>query len=340
MPLSDDDSMYSYSVEFMGLTGSYPDTPVHTRLCSYDVIDGVPVLIESAPPNQTRLYERAWDDTDGPFAPSAELLKVAMWLCFPTFPMFEFGERSPDSMLVQSPCPLRWRAVRAIIRRVFSDATGELAVRNPSNGYRRQVLDTGVSTVHLAGSSSSVDTLVDIWSHDDRQTGAAIASEARIHALFRHDIHVPEKLAKRYFDLLSTSPRLVQVAVHYYARACALVNQGFAEEAGLSLYLVYETIMKDFELLHDLKGKKQSLKGLKRAIRLPSGYYAWLDELRDARSHLLAHPDYWMFTCDQGVNDPDSYCYDHFVALSLLLVKYAHYRRRYPREVELPEPYD
>jgi hypothetical protein len=340
MPLPDDDSTYNYSVEFMGLTGSYPDTPVHTRLCSYDIICGVPLIIELAPPNQTRRYARAWDDTDGPFAPSVELLKVAMWLCFPTFPMFMFDEQPPDSMLARSPCLLGWRAVEAVIQRVFSDATGELAVRNPSNGYRRQMLDTGVSTVHLAGASSSMDTLVEIWSHDDQQTGADIASRARLHALFRHDIHIPEKLAKRYFGLLSSSPRLVQVAAHYYARACSLVNQGFAEEAGLSLYLVYETIMKDFELLHGLHGKKQSLKRLKRDVRLPASQYSWLDELRDARSRLLAHPDYWMFTCHEGVNDPDSYCYDHFDAISLLLLRYAHYRHRNPGEVELPEPYD
>lgn len=340
MPLSDDDSMYSYSVEFMGLTGSYPDTPVHTRLCSYDIIDGVPVLIESAPPDQTQLYARAGDGTDGPFAPAAELVKVAMWLCFPTFPMFMFDEQPPDSMLVRSSYPLGSSTLAAIIRRVLSDVTGELAVRNPSNGYRMRPLDTGVSTVHLPRSLSPTQALVEIWSHDNQQTGADIASRARLRAVFRHDMRIPEKLARQYLNLLSSSPRLVQVAAHYYARACALVRQGFVEEAGLSLYLVYETIMKDFELLYRLRGKKQSLKRLKRAVRLPAGYYPWLDELWDARCRLLAHPDYWMFTCHEGVNDPDLYCLDHFEAVSLLLVRYAHYRHRHPGEVELPDPYN
>lgn len=331
--------MFQYWVEVPGLTGSYPDTPVHTHLCCFDIICGVPVLITLKSPRATR-SACIGSDTDGVFAPAAELLKTAIWLCFPDFPMFTFDDRPSDSMLVQSRRQLQWSTVRAIIRQVFSDTGGRLAVRNPSNGFRMKVPDAAVSVVHLGRVTPATDALVEIWSHDDRQTGAAIASEARAHALFRRDIHVPANLAKRLFGLLSTSPRLVQVAAHYYGRACMLVDQGFVEEAGLSLYLTYETIMKDFGLLHGLRGKKQSLKGLKRAVRLPANYYPWLDELYHARNDALAHPDYWMFTVYERVNDPDGYCYDHFIALSLLLVKYARYRHRHPGEVELSDPYD
>lgn len=332
-------AMHEYRVEILGLTGSYPGTPVRTRLCAYDIVCGIPLFITAKSPTHGQSVG-IQSDADLTFAPAIELLRVAMWLCFPDFPRFVFDEHPPDSILVQSPRQLRWGTVAAIVRRVFSDSAGDLTVRNSTNGYGEQTQNGGVSIVSLAGQTPSTEVFVQIWSHDDRQTGAVIASEARAHALFRRDIHVPTNLAKRLFGLLSTSPRLVQVAAHYYGRACMLVDQGFVEEAGLSLYLVYETIMKDFELLNGMRGKKQSLKKLKRAVRLPAGYYPWLDELWEARRRFLAHPDYWMFTENQRINDPDGYCYDHFIALSLLLMKYARYRRRHPGQIVLPDPYD
>ena len=132
---------------------------------------------------------------------------------------------------------------------------------------------------------------------------------------------------RKIYDLLSQPSRLLGISLHYYINASRLIHNNFVEDAGINLNLVLEALIKDFMDIKNIKNKRLGIEQFNSTLRLSSPFVEWLEELYSARNEFLAHIDGNMFTFHERINDPDSYCYEHYGSISWLLLKYFSYRK-------------
>jgi hypothetical protein len=133
---------------------------------------------------------------------------------------------------------------------------------------------------------------------------------------------------RKYFSLFTGTSRFVQIALHYYLHASNLIHFRFIEEAGLNLQLAVEAILNDFMNRHSIRDKRRAVTALQGAVSLPYFHMEFLQELYEARNSFLAHIDTGMFTKEENINDPDSYCYEHYESVCWLITRYIQYTRK------------
>jgi len=102
----------------------------------------------------------------------------------------------------------------------------------------------------------------------------------------------------------------------------------FPEEAGLNLQLTVEAILHDFMTYHSIRNKPRAVNLLRECVTLPYFHMEFLEDLYEARNDFLAHIDTGMFTEGENINDPDSYCYEHYESICWLITRYIQYKRK------------
>ncbi|MFC2135378.1 hypothetical protein ACFLTH_12260, partial [Bacteroidota bacterium] len=131
----------------------------------------------------------------------------------------------------------------------------------------------------------------------------------------------------KIFNIISNPSRLLGISLYYFNNASRLINNDFIEDAGINLNLVIEALIKDFMDIKNIQNKKVGIEQFNQTLKLKSTFVEWLEELYSARNEFLAHIDGDMFTFDERINDPDSYCFEHYSSISWLLIKYFFYRK-------------
>lgn len=81
----------------------------------------------------------------------------------------------------------------------------------------------------------------------------------------------------------------------------------------------------NFRSIHN---KRTAAESFQESVLLPYGHMEFLEELYDARNMFLAHIDEDMYTNNQSIGDPDSYCYEHYESVSWLITRYIRYKNR------------
>ncbi len=142
------------------------------------------------------------------------------------------------------------------------------------------------------------------------------------------DKEINIKNFNRRLGILSNSNNLLNIALHYFINASRLILNQFPEDAGINLNMVLEALVKDYMVLINTKNKKMGIDSFNNFLKLDSTFIEWLQELYLARNEFLAHIDEEMFTFNERINDPDSYCYLHYGSISWLIIKYFNKRKK------------
>lgn len=305
--------MYETHISICNPKGIYPKQTVLCESLGYAHFKGIPLqlcIIDLAN------LDKAQKDR------GEELLQAAFLMTRRNFPAFSFFPLDEATIIFRSDEIPNFPVLLSRAKRILDGTKTVPLLYNP---YKRDFSNSNEAHKEIMR-IRSMPEYVDLFHCKKLPFRKQVEQWSQSFQLSDHKVSA--LAVKRYYNMFRRSSRFIHIAIHYFITASRLIHNHFIEDAGLNLQLTVEAVIRDFMNFRSIRNKRTATKSFQKDVLLPYGHMEFLEELYDARNEFLAHIDEDMYTDNQSIDDPDSYCYEHYESVSWLITRYIRYKNR------------
>lgn len=299
--------------------GIYPKDNIYVDGLGYLVVRNIPIFFTSFLPSETK-KRSPYDRRNISFIASFMFCKVH-------FPVYCFSPFDYATIHIKSIEPFSNKAFYDEIKKIIN-CQRELPILN--NPYGENISSNDAQKLIMK--IRSKNNYIDMFHQKKKPFNHHIDFLSDKYTFSDHTLY--SKTFKRYYTLFLNTDQSIRIALYHFVKAGRLINNDFIEDAGLNLYMVLESIIKDYMMLSSTRNKSRAINDLLLTkLKVPEELFDWFVELYEARNDFLAHVDYSRYHEEGFVTDPDSYCFDHYEPVGKLLLKYIDYKNDFKKRL-------